>query len=280
MKPNSQLLVFTGLLPALLLGQALSQDSPAPESTAPPLSKLLIEPEDILSSKTEVLGGRQITIQRVAPIALPSAPEPAPPPDPLSPEVQQRLQEFRAKYSDTTMVSIGATVFRSASLADGPRTLIQVWDRETKTSFKLWSSVNWTLLAGIGEVQGTDGQKYALMMNHSEVDLDGWAQLMAAHGQEYVAPAIPPLPTRQATFIVAEGAPTAAALAPITALHQLYNTDHARLQAAHDARQQERRDQEQALRENPPQPKNIVIRHWRMDEAGRQGITPKPAVTR
>lgn len=273
-------IISAGVIPALLWGQDPSENSPAPVPPTLPLTKLVIEPEDILDSKTATIGDRQVTTQRVSPITLPPLPEPTPPPDPLSPEIQQRLQELGEEHRETTMVFIGATVIQSAGFPDGPRTQVQVWDQGTKTSFKLWSSANWALFAGLSTVQGTDGRSYALIMSHSEMDIDKWTQFMVAQDPEYVPPTIPAIPPGDPTFVVSEGMPSPEALAPITALHQLYKTDHARLQAEHQAREQAQRDQEALLRDNPPQPKNIVIRHWRMDEAGLQGATPKPAVTR
>ena len=164
MKRTSLLVIIAAAFPALLWGKAWAQDEAlsgdsgatnngeatvagavadgAPSSSVPS-PRLLIEPEDILDSKTEDLGDRMMTTQRIAPLTLPPIPAPAPPPDPLSPEAQQRLQELGAKYRETTIVFIGATVYHSATFSDGPRTLVRIWDQKSRTGFECWSSANW-----------------------------------------------------------------------------------------------------------------------------------------
>lgn len=294
MKPHLLPLILAGAIPAILLGQTQeNQDATetteakiigeipdgTPSEPAPPPVKLVIAPEDVLESKTVEVGERQITMERIAPLELPPIPEPAPPPDPLSPEVQQQIQELSAKYRETTLVFLGATIFHSADLP-GPRTLIRVWDQKSKTSYSCWSSANWNWLGGIGSFQGDDGQPYAFIMSHSNMDIDRWSEFMEERGKEYVPPTVPELPAGDATFVVTEGAPTAEALAPITVLHQIINKDGEELKTAYEGCVRAQKEREEFLRANPPQPKNIVIRHWRMDEAGQQGITPKPAVAR
>lgn len=287
-------LILAGAIPAVVWGQ-IEGDGDATESTGAkitgeiadgtalepslPPTKLVVAPEDVLESKTVDLGQRQITTEKIAPLELPPVPEPAPPPDPLAPEVQQQIHELGEKHPDSTLVFIGATVFRSADLP-GPRTLVRVWDQESKSSYSCWSSANWNWLGGIGGVQGEDGRQYVLIMSHGVMDIDRWSEFMEEQGKEFAAPALPEFAAGEATFVVSEGSPTAEALAPVTALHQLYNKDGEKLRAAFEGRERARQEREELLRTNPPRPKNIVIRHWRMDEAGREGITPKPAVAR
>ena len=291
-------LVLAGAIPAILWGQTLDGQEatdPSTETTeaqiigeipdgkpsepAPPPAKLVVAPEDVLESKTVEVGERQITTEKIAPLKLPPIPEPAPPPDPLSPEVQQRIHELSAQYRETTLVFLGATIFHSADLP-GPRTLVRVWDQESKSGYSCWSSANWNWLGGIGGFQGKDGRQYALIMSHSNMDIDRWSEFMERHGKEYIAPPVPELPAGDATFVVTDGTPPEDALAPVIALHQLYNKDWEKLKAAYEGRERARLEREEFLRANPPRPKNIVIRHWRMDEAGQQGITPKTAVAR
>ncbi|MCW1922550.1 hypothetical protein OKA05_08285 [Luteolibacter arcticus] len=294
MKRTSLILLLAGTIPAILWGQTQNEqgvteiteaqiinDLPdgAPSEPAPPPAKLVVAPEDVIETKTVEAGERQITIEKIAPLQLPLVPEPAQPPDPLSPEVQQQLLELGETHRETTFVFIGATIFQAADLP-GPRTLVRVWDQETQASYSCWSSANWNWLGGVGSFQGEDGRQYALIMSHSSMDVDGWSEFLEEQGTAYDLPTVPELPAGEASFVVSEGAPAAEALSPVVALHQLYNKDGERLKAAYEGRQRAQQEREEFLRANPPRPKGIVIRHWRMDEAGQQGITPKPAVAR
>lgn len=159
-------------------------------------------------------------------------------------------------------VLIEATIYRSADLP-APRSRIRVWDQENKTSFVCWSSANWNWLAGIVRFKGADGQQYALIMGESNIDIERSSQLWAQHGKEYVAPVMPELPAGEAAFLVTEGNPTAEALSPVTALHQIYDSDGEKLQAAFEGRVRAKEEREEFLRHNPPRPKNITIRYWR-----------------
>jgi hypothetical protein len=266
-----------GKPPSAVIGDpvsAMTQESPAKVA-----SKLVIAPEDILETKVHDLGDRRITTQKVSPIELPPIPAPPPPPDPLDPAVQARMQALREKHAQTTFVLIGATVYRSAAFPAGARTRLTIQGQKGGL-VTCWSSADWELLGGTGGFVDQEGRKYALIMICSRMDLDRWADFSAHRGGIYKPPAIPPIPPGEATFVVSSGDPSPAALAALGALHDLYNKDLEVLKARRTARNAEHLAREAERRANPPQPKDIVIRHWRLDEAGQQGITPKPAVTR
>jgi hypothetical protein len=253
---------------------AMTQESPAKV-----VSKLVIAPEDVLETKVHDLGDRRITTQKLSPIELPLIPAPPPPPDPLDPAVQARMEALGAKYAKTTFVMIGATVYQSASFPDGARTRLTIQGQKGGL-VTCWSSADWELLGGTGGFVDQEGRKYALIMICSRIDLDRWADFVTRRGGNYVHPVVPAIPPGEATFVVSSGDPSPAALAALGALHELYNKDLEVLKARRNARNAEHLAREAERRANPPQPKDIVIRHWRMDEAGQQGITPKPAVTR
>jgi hypothetical protein len=66
--------------------------------------------------------------------------------------------------------------------------------------------------------------------------------------------------------VVTKGDPAdAAALAPITALHEFYKTDSARIIADYEARLQANRDREAYIRAHPPAPKDVTIHFWQRD---------------
>ena len=250
-----------------------------PESPAKVASKLVIAPEDVLETKVHDLGDRRITTQKVSPIELPPIPAPPPPPDPLDPAVQARMEALRAKYAKTTFVLIGATVYQSAAFPDGARTRLTIQGQKGGL-VTCWSSADWELLGGTGGFVDQEGRKYALIMTCSRMDLDRWADFVARRGGNYTPPVVPVIPPGKATFVVSSGDLVPASLAALEALHDFYDNDFEKLKARRKARNEEQLALEAERRANPPQPKDIVIRHWRMDEAGQQGVTPKPAVTR
>ena len=302
MKRTSLILILAGYIPLSLLSHAQNEDpatesgtspeategqgvSPVADGTPPELSppppKLVIAPEDVMDTKTFDLGDNLITTQKITPIELPPIPEPPPPPDPLDPAVQARIQAMRENRQATHFVMIGATVYRSTAFTNGPRTKITSWGGQSREPVVCWSSADWTLLGRTGSVVGESGQKFEFMMAGGSIDLDRWSAFIAQRGTgTYQSPAIPEIPAGEASFVVTEGQLPPKTMEALNALHDLYNDKLATLQANFEAREQERRERDEYLRLNPPQPKNIVIRHWRMDEAGQQGITPKPAVAR
>ncbi|WP_367872278.1 hypothetical protein [Luteolibacter sp. Populi] len=278
MKEIQRLLVLGFTIPAFLT--CLSAEEPAVEvAEASKMPTLAIKPEDVLQSETQQLEDRSITIERVSPIELPAVPEPAAAPEP-TPEDLERWQQLRENMPQTTLLSVGATIYHAAALNGEARTLLLVRDQQDGKYFKCWSSADWRLFSGGNAQLEIEGRRYGLMMFPSTVDLDRWAQLYASRGLVFVAPVFPEIPAGNASFVVSEGNPTPEALEAITAFHQHYNSHLQEMRTAFQARELAQQQAAEKLRNNPVQPKNIVIRHWRMDAAGLQGETPKPAVAR
>lgn len=252
-----------------------------PPPPAPPKPRLVIEPEDVLSSKSVEQGQRRITIEKVAPIELPPIPPPVASPDPAAPETQARVQAAGETHANTRFAFVGATVYRSSKLSGGVRTEVRMWDPGTRKSITCVSSSDWSLFEGVGAMELTDGSTFALIMSQGAVDLDRWEQLYAAGGRTYQMPVFPDLPAGK-SYVVTEGEPTEEVLASLGALEGILRDPEqsARLRTAHEGREQVRKEREEYLRAHPEKPKNIVIRHWRNDAAGLAGETPKPAVAR
>jgi hypothetical protein len=61
----------------------------------------------------------------------------------------------------------------------------------------------------------------------------------------------------------------------ITALHELYRSDYARLKQAYDLREQRRKEREAALRANPPVPEDVVLHFWKVDRDEENTVGPK-----
>lgn len=255
---------------------------PLPDGSPPPLSppppKLMFQPNDVIATRVAKVGQRQIIFQRVAPIALPPIPEPAPTPAPEDPEIQARLQTVRERYKDTQLVFVGAGVYRSKDHPHEPRTFLRLWPTAKSDPIALWSSADWELLSGFASYEGADGQPYALLMAISVTDVARQADINKRFGRAEGAPAMPDFSQEKtASFVVVGGQEDHATLAPIRALHELYNNEKERLKAALDGREKAAEEQAALLKADPPENKNIVLRYWRVDRAGQNGAKPKPA---
>ncbi len=279
------------LLAAISVGPLRSQevDRPIPPAPAPPsepgariLGKLpdgtppppqlpkpgFVAPaEKILSTNTFQEGGRTITVHEIAPIALPPPPEVIVPAEP-SPEFRQRLAELRASQPKVHHLSISATVYREK---DKPtRTLVRYWSAEQNQALNavvFWSSADFSLLSGLPGFVTSDGRKCSLLMAWGVRDDQRNAALLAKHGRTYTPPVIPELPVGKATFLITSGTPGEKALADIQSLHDLYNNEYEKLLAAYQGREQARLVREAELKAHPPQPKDIVLNHWRVQPA-------------
>ena len=99
----------------------------------------------------------------------------------------------------------------------------------------------------------------------SGLEVDRLADLLASSNQENSGPALPVFPDGPATFIIDGEQPDAETLVPIQSLHDLYNSEYARLKTAWEGRERERIEREAWLKAHPPQPKNIVLNYWRTE---------------
>ena len=132
------------LTTARILGEIPDGTPPPPE---PPKPKFIVPAKDILETTTHQQGGRTITVRKIDPIALP------PPPAPvettaieLDPEFRQRLADYREAHPRSTLLFLGATVFRSKD--SPPRTLVRYWPEGGRDSITFWSSADFSLIAG------------------------------------------------------------------------------------------------------------------------------------
>jgi hypothetical protein len=246
---------------ARILGSVPDGTPPPPE---PPKPKFIVPAKDVLESKSIQQGGRTITVRKIKPIALPPPP---PSPEPLSPEAQaafrERVAAYRETHPRTKMAFLSATVFRSGD--SPPRSLVRCWSEGKKEMVTFWSSADFGLIAGIHSFADAAGTHHAMLMGWGYVDLDKRPEMLAAHLKAYGATTLPPLPDDKASFEIIGASLTAEDLAPIQALHDLYNNEHARLKSAFEGRERARLEREAHLRANPPQPKDITLNYWRTE---------------
>lgn len=247
-----------------ILGK-ISDGTPPPPS--PPKPEYLFSNKDVVATATHQQGGRTITIREVKPIALP----PPPPPAEITPaepdaEFSQRLAEYRETNPRNELLFLGATVFRSKDSA--PRTLVRWWPLGSKETVTFWSSADFALIAGgINSFADSVGDIHHLMMGWGRVDIDRITELYASKGREYDAPELPDFPEGEATFeITGDQEPTSDEIVVIQSLHDIYNSELARLRAAYEGRERARLEREEYLKANPPQPKDITINFWRTEK--------------
>jgi hypothetical protein len=240
----------------------------SPPPAAPPKPEYPIASREILSSKTHQLGGRDITIRKIKPIALPPPPAPAEPAA-LSEDFPQRLAEYREAHPRSGLLFLGATVYRPK---DGPpHSLVRYWP-EGGREITFWSSADFALIAGgIQSFADNEGRTHHIFMSWGNVDIDRMTELLAVNGRTYLAPEIPNFPEGKAAYQIIGQSPPAEHLAAIQALHDIYHKDHAELLTAYQGREQARIEREAYLKANPPQPQNITLNYWR---------TTKPAAAR
>ncbi len=258
---------------ARILGGVPDGTPPPPE---PPKPKFTVPARDVLETKSSQQNGRTVTVREINPIALPPPP---PPPEPLTPEAEAAFRERVAAYREihprTKMAFISATVFRSKDSA--PRTLVRCWPEGKRGTITYWSSADFGLISGIHAFADATGTTHSMLMGWGYADLESMSDMRAARLKAYGATAPPTFPEGKATFEII-GEPLAAEdLAPIQALHDLYNNEYTRLQSAFEGRERARLAHEAYLKANSPQPKDITINYWRTE---RKPTTPAKEATR
>ena len=271
-------LIYIGFSPGIAAEALQPVEKPAPLTTArivghipdgtqpppePPKPKFIVPPQNILETKIHEQGGRQITIRKIAPIALPLPQKPAQPLDLKDPSVQERIAKFRATNRNYKMLLVGATVYR---LKDSPpRSLVHIWPQAEGEPITVWSSADFALLSGFPTFADSADSTTRLMLMWSVSNLDTRTAFQAKFARQFKAPEIPKFPVGKATFVISSGNPTPQTLASIQSLHDLYNNEHARLAAAYEGRQRAQLQHEAYLKANPPQPKDITLDYWRIE---------------
>ncbi len=248
---------------ARILGEIADGTPPPP---AEPKPEYQVAKADVLATTTHEQGGRTITIRQIKPIDLPPPPQPAQASAEASEEFRQRLAEFQEAHPRSGLMFVGATVYRSND--QPPRTLIHIWPEGGGKAIELWSSADMALIAGgINSFVDSAGNSHHLMIAWSNIDIDRLADLFASNGKEYTPPAMPEFAAGKAIFkIVGDRQPEAEDLTAIQSLHDLYNSEHDRLQTAYEGRERARIEREAYLKAHPPQPKNINLNYWRIEK--------------
>jgi hypothetical protein len=238
------------------------QTEPAPE---PP--RLVIPPEDIISTEIIDANGQKFTIQEVEPQDIAPLPPP-PPPRILTPEEQATREAARA----SRLAARGAhrNLMLSCTVYDGQKTIIR-WNSQGKQPieyYTAWSNVNFHYFNAINRFKKND-TTYSFFFGVGDIDTAKMTSLHARRGKTYTPPTIPALPTdatAEPNFIVTEGNPSPADLEPIQGLHEVFQQHHADLIAEYQRLKVLRAQEAAARAANPPDPKpDIIIQHWKIE---------------
>jgi hypothetical protein len=242
--------------PVTIVGE-LSDGSPPPSPLKPELP-----PVEIRETKVVQLPDRQVTIHRIADPGLPD-------PRPKLPERQElgaeEIEAFRNSPAVRQWLEEAAKtthLFISATVVDDRATFLRWW--HDGAEYRAWSSSDWMILTGFAECQKGNKRFVSLLM----------AGRMSSANLPADSPYRIPndLPAEPGTYRITQGDLTnTEAYEGITALHELYRSDYARLKQAYDLREQRRMEREAALRANPPQPEDIVLHYWKVQPKRRLG---------
>ncbi len=210
----------------------------AAETTDP---VIITDPTKIVESKTYDLGDRLLTVQEIAKDALPMPPAPiAPIPPPPAPNLEVR------PHREFGFLNLGGGVYRR----DGQpaRTLINYYSQGTG-QISFWTSADWRLISGIGslsDANGKDWEQMCMISSYVEVRQE----------ETFV---IPDFPAGPSTIKVVSGNPTPEQLAPVKLYLAYYDAHLAELQAAFDARVEEKKRLAAEEKAHPKIPEDIVV---------------------
>jgi hypothetical protein len=254
---------------ARVLGTLPDGTPPAPEPEKP---AYVVRARDILNTETHQQGGRTITVRQIKPIALPEPEKPVPPPDPADSAVGERVAEVQSAHPEQEFLFIGATVFHAKdSTVRSVVTLSPLGNGEPVTFF---SSADFGLLSGFASFVGSDGETHSLIMSWGMEKIETLPDIVTKHGHDYDLTKIPELPEGKATFAILSKNSTAATLASVQSLHDLYNNEHDRLLAAYEGREKARLQNEAELKAHPTKPKDIVLNFWRTERPAPAADNP------
>ncbi len=243
-----------------------------PPPPQPPKPKFQVPANDVLESTAYEQGGRTITIQKIAPIAL--SPPPVPmeaTPVELTDEMKQRIEEYRRTHIGTRVLMLSATVFHFDD--SPPRTLLRYWPPRAGKSVSFWSSVDFKLIAGgIQSFVDGAGRTNLLWIGWGKVKLAGKVDLQKAPYKRFGAPPLPDFVPGPATFEEIGNQLAAEEIVPFQALHDLYNKNYEQLKTAYEGRERARLEHEAWLKANPPQPIDITLNYWRTKTPPKQRI--------
>lgn len=294
------LIVFLGLLPALhgedgedvvrvapstthaSIPAPISDETPSPPP--PPVEKPDFQIESTQVKQLDVVeappmlglppveGTITLTVRNVAD---PGLPDPPPPPEPRSiedPETKALLAELSAKYRETSIAFLSATVY------DRTRTRLTIYPNGgIDKAVTVWSNLDFNHFSGFGSFEAQDGsgeiRQYHLLMGIGNENSEMRRRLLAEGGIDLEEPEIPALPGEQPSFVIVTEAPDPDGVKLIEDLHALYRAEGDRMAEACAAREKAYEERRAYLLAYPPKPKDVTVHFWKRtkgDENTRQ----------
>ena len=228
--------------------------APLPDPNPEPF---VLPPAAVLDTVEYVLPAerRSIFVQKIAPplgyVPPPVNPPPSPPAALPSEELLARIGAANANRLAIRWLSFSATVYPQP---DGTSSTLVRWTHD-RQNYQAWSSIDWNHFRGLDRFESFDGKtQYWLMMGIG--DAPRWR----VRPGSLVPPAFTP---GEITYQIAEGdAANKDAVADLEVLHNLYRTDGHRLKLAHEILEKAITERQVWLEANPPQPQDIIVRHW------------------
>ena len=250
-------------------------DEPTPEQAKP---RLVVSEGDVLQTWNVVIGTQTVSFQKLRPLTLPVIPEPAM--VETEPEKTEALRQAAREYAKKRrFVFVGATVYVPDNDPDKAVSLVRFWPNAGGEAVTMWVNANMLWLCGTAEFK-TDEMVYSLMMMCSEFDIERRKRIAGMSKFAWQAPEFPEFPNGDITYLVVDGTPAADDLKPFDSFLELYRNDRTRLRRDYEMRKLEAERERLERLAAPPDVKAINIRYWRLDEAGNDGVEPKPAVIR
>lgn len=247
--------------PILLLSLAVAcGEGPA---SPPPLE---VSPSDVLSTRTRNDGLRDITFQKLDPVAMAEKERqlqppvrPVPVPSVLSEPSSGNLAEAKPLGH----IMLGASVhIPDESQPGNTITQLQLWLPGKEKPAILWTNANFLWLTGVIHEMETSEYRQSI-------------HLMASRGIGGEIPEGLTFPDlAKASLVIGEGDPTEEQLAPIDYLIDLYNRDKDTLRARFETARRQSAEAERQRQLNPPEKKDIIIRYW---NSGNSSANETPA---
>jgi hypothetical protein len=240
----------------LFIGRALAEDGQSPlENEHPPAVESVVADQPVVETKVNEVGGRTVIVQRVVPGARPEAPLPV---DPSDPALQAYLEESRLRYAGFENFALSATVY------DNAHTLVRWWPGgNPEQEASAWLNVNLHQLGGT-EAFSHEGRNFRFSFGIGDVDTAKQAARALQTGIAYAPPVIPEFASDTPSAVAVTGtSPTAATMAPVEAILDVFRSEGPQLKAAYEEKLRVEAERQALLLANPQAPEDVVIRYWR-----------------
>jgi hypothetical protein len=239
----------------------------APVSAEPATDAAIVtDPAKIIKSTVYDLGERLLTVQELTKEAMPM---PQPIPQATVPAPTTLRPAFQSQKRAT--LNLSARIYKRANHPTRSFITYHIPGQQTPVTF--WSSADWSLIAGIGNLTAPDGTVWQLMCMPSVIDVN---RQMSRQVPQLV-PDIPEMPAGETTCQIVTGNPTPEQMAPVALFHSHYDAHLPELQAAQQSRlaAQQRLANERLA--NPPDKQDITVQYRIL--APDEIVGPAPAGT-